>query len=120
MRPSDHINAVISELRQAGAQDIVVIRRAKHPQVRWSGLRGLRLYTLPATPSDHRGHANGVADVRRMLRADGMLIETPRQPRQLTPVQRLQARVRELERELALARRVARIGAYRWRLRYGR
>ena len=102
MRASDHIAVILSELRQAGARDIVVIRGAKHPRAQWISRHGQpRVYVLPGTPSDRRGLANARADVRRMLREDGMLEDEPfRPPRRPTPVERLRLRVKELEAEL--------------------
>ena len=102
MKEPDHVAAVLSELRQAGAQDITILRSARHPRVQWTTRNGQpRFYVLPGTPSDRRGLANARADVRRLLRQDDMLHAEPLRPsRQLTPVERLRQRVRELEAEL--------------------
>ena len=88
MKGPDHIAAVVTELREAGARDIVVIQGAKHPRVQWTGRNGQRrFYTLSGTLSDRRGLANARADVRRLLRDDGMLRDEP--PHVLHASQRL-------------------------------
>lgn len=98
---AEHITAILAELRLAGARDVTVLRCARHPRVQWTARNGEpRVYVLPGTPSDRRGPANARADVRRMLRDDGMLVELPRPVRAPTPMERLRRRVRELEAEL--------------------
>jgi len=101
----EYRDAVLAELRAAGIHDATVINQARHPRCQWLGPDGsARVYVFPSTPSDHRGLANARADLRRIMRADGLITAPePRAPRAPTPVQRLQARVRALEAALAAA-----------------
>lgn len=92
---------ILDELRRAGAKDVTLLQRTRHPRLQWVGVHGPRFYVLPGSPSDWRSLANARADVRRILRQDGMLpVEAPKPPRQPTPVERLRRRVKELEAEL--------------------
>jgi hypothetical protein len=63
-----------------GIRDVKQVRGGKHWQVRWQ-VNGheLRVYSLPGTPSDWRSPHNVRADIRRMLREDGLLV-TPERP----------------------------------------
>jgi hypothetical protein len=75
-------------------------------QVRWNGSNGAtRLYNVPCTPSDYRTVANTRADVRRLLREDGMLVDrAPPPPRPLDRMSRLEQRAAAVELELAAMR----------------
>ena len=108
------LEAALRELESAGVRDVEQACGGKRLQLRWRVNGGaLRLYTLPATPGDHRASANTRAGVRRMLREDGVLAEpakrdvaaAARPPSQLE----LQAqRIAALERHIAeLERRLA-------------
>jgi hypothetical protein len=94
------IDAVIAELRAAGIYDYEVARNHKHPQIHW-GVNGSRRYlAVSATPSDSYAATKARADVRRLLKADGLLPREmpPRgpQPRALS----LEQRVAALERQV--------------------
>lgn len=106
MKRNECLDAVVGELRAAGIRDIEYANGGKHLQVRWqvSG-RSRRVVTVPVSPSDHRAVANTRADVRRLLRADGMLVipspakeTSPPKPDRFTELER---RVGALERTLA-------------------
>ena len=62
---------------------------------------GLRVYTIPGTPGDWRSPHNVRAEVRRMLREDGLLVTTERrEPAPLSAAPKID-RVAELERRVA-------------------
>jgi hypothetical protein len=66
------LDAVLRELERRGIRPTVHNDR-KHLLVEWdlpSG--GKRQYTLPTTPSDRRAWLNARAEVRRMLKRDGL------------------------------------------------
>jgi hypothetical protein len=63
------------------------------------------MYTMPVTPSDHRAAANTRADIRKMLREDGFLIDRePAKPKPLDRMGRLEQRLAAVELELAAMR----------------
>ena len=100
------LDAALDELASAGIHDPVIARGAKHPQLRWNTTRGqLRVFAVPGTPSDWRSAENVRLDLRKILRADGML-ETP-QPRpapvkQPSRIELLERRLAEVERRLGI------------------
>ena len=100
------LDAALSELNDAGIRDVVHARGGKHWQIRYAGPNGVaRVYSLPGTPTDYRSVANVRADVRRMLREDGMLVDRePPRPRPLDRMSRLEQRVAAVELELAAMR----------------
>jgi hypothetical protein len=68
------LDAAVAELKAAGVRDYQVARGGKHLQLRWSvNGHGLRMLTIPVTPSDWRSPANTRSDLRRLLRQDGLL-----------------------------------------------
>ena len=72
------LEAALRELSNADIRDIERSYGGKHLQLRWrANGHGLRLYSLALTPSDWRGPRNVVADIRRVLREDGMLAVLP-------------------------------------------
>jgi hypothetical protein len=98
--------AVIVELANAGIHHPEIARGSKHVQVRWSTRTGeRRMFAVPGTPSDWRSPENTRRDVRRILRADGM-IETPEPrtppPRQPSRIELLEQRLAEIERLLGI------------------
>ena len=99
------LDAALSELHAAGIRDVSHARGAKHWQIRWGAYGTTRVYSLPGTPSDYRSVANVRADVRRMLREDGMLVDRePAKPRPLDRVGRLEQRLAALEPEVMALR----------------
>lgn len=99
------LHAALGELHAAGIRDVTHARGGKHWQIRWQVNGTTRFYSLPGTPSDHRSIANTRADVRRLLRADGMLVDrAPAKPRPLDRMSRLEQRVAAVELELAAMR----------------
>lgn len=102
--PANAHEIVINELKQAAIREIEVVRGSKHHQVRWKvNGNAPRFITIPGSPSDWRWEQNLRADVRRMLRADGLLVDPeaksrPKPPDRLT---RLEQSMRSLEQRLA-------------------
>jgi hypothetical protein len=69
------LNAAIAALKEAGVYDYQLVRGGKHLQIHWKYGLEPRFYVLPVTPGDWRSVHNVRAEVRRMLRADGLLVE---------------------------------------------
>jgi hypothetical protein len=96
--------AAIDELAKAGIRDPVIARGSKHPQVRWTTPRGeMRMFAVPGSSSDWRAAENVRRDIRRTLRADGMLGALESRPvptRQPSRLDLLERRLAELERRL--------------------
>jgi hypothetical protein len=66
----------------------------------------LRIYSIPGTPSDVRSPLNVRADIRRLLRADGVAVrsektESPPPPRKTDRFTELERRVAALEQAIA-------------------
>jgi hypothetical protein len=90
--------AALRELEAAGVRDIEQARGGKHPQLRWRvNGRPLRVYSVPGSSSDWRSAHNVRADVRRMLREDG--VDTAAEPKPPPP--------KSPDRITALTQRVA-------------
>ena len=92
----------LRELKAVGVRDIEQARGGKHLQLRWRvNGREIRFYTLPCTPSDIRSPQNVRADIRRLLREDGVLttpkLLVPKKPDRITILER---RVAALERQV--------------------
>jgi hypothetical protein len=98
------IDAAIAELRAVGVYDYKLARGGKHPQLHWGFNGARRFYVLPGTPGDWRSVKNVRSEIRRILRADGLIttpdapVEPPRPPRPRS----LECRVEELERRVAV------------------
>ncbi len=73
------LEAALRELDAAGIRDVERSYAGKHLQLRWR-INGYqqRMYSMPLTPSDVRSAANVRAEIRRMLRNDGILLEHPK------------------------------------------
>jgi hypothetical protein len=96
------LEAALRELEAAGVRDVEQVRGAKHLQLRWRvDGHGLRVYSVPGSPSDWRSSHNVRADIRRMLREDGLLT-TPERPEPTSPPP-----PQKLDRIAALEQRVA-------------
>jgi hypothetical protein len=63
----------LRELEAAGIRDVAIAHGSRHPQLRWATGRGRRVFTVAGSPSDWRAPRNTRADIRRVLRADGMI-----------------------------------------------
>jgi hypothetical protein len=102
------LDAVISELNAVGVRDISHANGGRHRQLRWASPNGdPRVFNVSygTTSSDHRSAANAHAEIRRMLKADGLLVDRPPPaPRPLDRVSRLEARLAALELEVAQLR----------------
>jgi hypothetical protein len=99
------LEAALRELNAAGIRDVERSYGGKHLQLRWrANGHGLRMYSLALTPSDWRGPRNAAADIRRMLKEDGMLTSAapkpPPPPKPVDRISRLEARVAALESAL--------------------
>jgi hypothetical protein len=94
------LDTAIAELKGAGVYDFKIVSGGKHPQLQWQINGVLRFYALPGSASDWRTPHNVRADIRRMLKADGLLapvaVEEKHRPRPPT----LEQRVIRLERAL--------------------
>jgi hypothetical protein len=97
------VDAAVAVLKEGGIHDVTFAPGGKHIQARWSCRGGTRFYALPATPSDWRSPLNVRSDIRKILKADGLITaepapaEKPQPPRPPT----LEQRVARLEQELA-------------------
>ena len=97
------LDAALRELAAVGIRDVEQVRGGKHWQLRWQvDGHGLRICTLPATPSEWRSTHNTRADIRRMLREDGVLVTpkpapTPGLPPKPDRIAELERRVTALE-----------------------
>jgi hypothetical protein len=102
------LEAALDELNDAGIRDVSHARGGKHWQIRWGGPNGVtRFYNVPGTPSDYRTVANTRADVRRLLRADGFIVDRePAKPKPLDRMTRLEQRISALELEVVALRKV--------------
>ena len=97
------LEIALRELEAAGVRGVEQARGGKHLQLHWRvNGHDARFYTLPCTPSDVRSPHNVRADIRRMLREDGVLTtpEQPPAPRQPDRITALERRVAALERQL--------------------
>ena len=95
------LEAALKELDAAGIRDVEQVHGGKHLQLRWqTNGRGLRVYNMPRTPSDWRAVHNTRAGIRRLLRADGLLIEPERaESSAASPAPKVD-RITKLERRL--------------------
>jgi hypothetical protein len=94
------LEIALRELAAVGIRDVEQAHGGKHLQLRWRvNGHGLRIYHVPATPSDWRSAHNTRADIRRMLREDGVLT-TPERAEPPSPPAPKPDRIAELERRL--------------------
>ena len=64
----------LRELEAAGVRGVEQAHGGKHLQLRWRvNGHDMRIYSMPCTPSDFRSPRNVRADIRRLLREDGVL-----------------------------------------------
>lgn len=97
------LEIALRELKAAGVRDVEQAHGGKHLQLRWRvNGREVRFYTLPCTPSDIRSPHNVRADIRRLLREDGVLTMAPKPPvfKQPDRFTLLERRVAALERDV--------------------
>jgi Rha family phage regulatory protein len=66
------VDSVLTELSAVGIEPTVEQGR-KHIKIEWEHHGSPRTYVTATTPSDRRAHLNVRADVRRMLRLDGLI-----------------------------------------------
>jgi hypothetical protein len=109
---NEELTAVLQELARAGVHDPVIAKGGRHLQVRWQTSQGVRFCVVAASGSDWRGPRNARAEVRRLLRADGLLSDeraeilepappAAKSPTWKTELARLERRVARLEAKLA-------------------
>jgi len=67
------LDAALAELDAVGIRDYQLARGGKHLQLRWTAAGVLRMLAIPNTASDWRSPANTRSDLRKILRADGLL-----------------------------------------------
>ena len=60
-------SVLIRTAREAGARDLDVVRRGKHPKLVGQIGRQTFKYTFPCTPGDRRTEKNCVSQLRRLL-----------------------------------------------------
>ena len=97
------LSAILDELRLAGVKPTVT-SGSKHWQVWWAGPDGQpRIVGAAVTPSDRRAPYQARAEVRRILRGDGMLNEPEARPapREAQPIEKLEHRIARTKRILA-------------------
>jgi hypothetical protein len=97
------IAAAIAELADHAVRDVEIVRGGKHYQIRFRVNGGpQRVITTPCTPGDWRDPENTRRDVRKILRADGVIVAPePRPaapPRKPDRVTLLEKRIAALER----------------------
>jgi hypothetical protein len=94
------LEIALRELEAVGIRDVEQIRGGKHLQLRWHvNGRGLRICTVPVTPSDWRSSHNTRSEIRRMLREDGLLT-VPERSEPPPPPAPKPDRLAELERRV--------------------
>jgi hypothetical protein len=94
------LEVALRELEAVGIRDVEQVRGGKHLQLRWQvNGHGLRIYSLPGTPSDWRSSHNVRAEIRRMLREDGLLVAPERSEPTPAPTPKPD-RLVELERRM--------------------
>lgn len=97
------LEIALRELEAVGVRDIEQAHGSKHLQLRWRvNGRDTRVYTLPCTPSDIRSSHNVRADIRRLLREDGVQMTAPK-----STIVKLPDRFTLLERRVAALERDA-------------
>lgn len=94
MTEKEYLDCAIKTLREGNVFEYTLVRGAKHLQLRWEVRGEPRMHTICGSPSDQRGIKNLQSDIRKSLRADGLLVVEPPKP---------------LERKLSLEQRVARL-----------
>jgi hypothetical protein len=99
MRNAD-LDVAVAELDAVGVRDYVVARGGKHLQLRWIVNGQPRMLTVPLTASDWRSPKNTRSDLRKILRADGLLPKTNGNAHPATPPSDWRRRIIELTRAL--------------------
>jgi hypothetical protein len=69
---NDLLEAALDELAGAGIRGSV-LNGGKHPKIRWQYNGAARMITISKTTRDHFAARKVKADIRRQLRADGLL-----------------------------------------------
>jgi hypothetical protein len=105
MKRNPDLEAAREVLSSAGIRDLSYSVGGRHAQVRWLSPSGQpRMYTVPLTSSDWRSPLNVKSDIRKLLRADGLLpdqtIRTAPPARQPSKLELLEQRVALLERAI--------------------
>jgi hypothetical protein len=100
------VDTILKELEQHGLKP-VLLNGGKHHKIRWVGPQGERTFVTSVSPSDVRTKLNARAQVRRMLRDDGVALRVEPKPSILEKAMAVQpapdplgVRVAKLEAEL--------------------
>ena len=96
---NDCLEAALNELELAGIRNVEQVHGSKHLQLRWS-VNGhpRRIFTVSRTPNDPlRGAKNVRAQIRHILREDGVLQQTKEEQ----PIGRPPDRITKLEPRVA-------------------
>ena len=99
------LEAALDELDKAGIRDVVRAHGSKHLQLRFKSNGYERMCVIPVSPSDVRSAINTRAQVRKILREDGVLVTAERRSAPTKApdrVVRLEQRVAALEQQLAV------------------
>jgi hypothetical protein len=100
--------AALGALEECGIRDVEQAHGGKHLQLRWRvNGHDMRIYSMPCTPSDVRSPRNVRADIRRLLREDGVLVtpEPPVPARKPSRIELLERRVGVQEQTIELLER---------------
>src|SRR5262245_40487197 len=103
------LEIALRELEAVGIRNVEQVRGGKHWQLRWQvNGHGPRVYTIPGTPGDWRSPHNVRAEVRRMLREDGLLA-APERLEESTPAPTPKLdRFAQLERRMTMLEELVR------------
>jgi hypothetical protein len=85
-RSTEERDAVLGVLAEAGIRDVTIAQGAKSTQLRWVVNGQTRMVGLSISPSDRRALHNKKAEVRRMLRLDGLVPQHASAPAKPAPV----------------------------------
>jgi hypothetical protein len=67
------LNNAIFQLAEAGIRKPKVWKGGKHYRISWEHHGEYRTLTVPLSPGDYRSQKNNAAQLKRILRADGLL-----------------------------------------------
>jgi tellurite resistance-related uncharacterized protein len=71
------LNHAIFQLAEVGIRKPKVWKGGKHYRISWEHHGEYRTLTVPLSPGDHRSQKNNAAQLKRILRADGLLKKEP-------------------------------------------
>lgn len=71
------LNHAIFQLAEVGIRKPKVWKGGKHYRISWEHHGEYRTLTVPLSPGDYRSQKNNAAQLKRILRADGLLKKEP-------------------------------------------